>query len=421
MYRRCACRAEQSKRQLGARCPQLVDELHGRWYFALQMPGPDERRVRVRRGGFSSRADAERACWEFRETPGNEAAGMWTVRRWLEFWLSVQKDRVRPSTMVMYGDAVRLYLIPALGHHKMRSLRPRDAQRAMDKISRSFIRGGRLISPGSLNGIRAVLRTALAEARRQGVIHANPARGLRLPSGAQPLAVVWDDEREKGWKNTGARPRVAVWDLHHVGGFLSSVQTDPLFALWWLVALRGPRRGEVVGLRWEDVDLAAGEITIREQVVLVRGVEIVGPPKSAGGVRVLTLDRFSVALLSALWREQKRRFGWVSPKDRVFVHADGRRLRPDWVTRRFTKLVDELGLPPVRFHDLRHGAAGIGSAAGMDLKQIQQDLGHSNPWTTVKTYATVFKQIATAAVQKSADLLLSHVNLRADLASAYQA
>jgi integrase len=174
-------------------------------------------------------------------------------------------------------------------------------------------------------------------------------------------------------------------------------------------------------LRWEDVDLAAGEITIREQVVLVRGVEIVGPPKSVGGVRVLTLDRFSVALLSALWREQKRRFGWVDPKDRVFVHADGRRLRPDWVTRRFTKLVDDFGLPPVRFHDLRHGAAGIGSAAGMDLKQIQQDLGHSNPWTTVKTYATVFKQIATVAVQKTADLLLSHVNLRADLASAYQA
>jgi integrase len=385
------------------------------------MPGPDDRRVRVRRGGFTSRAEAERACWEFREMPGNQAAGMWTVRRWLEFWLSAQIDRVRPSTMSMYGDAVRDHLIPALGHHRMRSLRPRDAQRAMDKISRSFVRGGRLISSGSLNGIRAVLRTALAEARRQGVIHSNPARSLRLPPGAQPRAVVWDEEREKAWQNTGVRPRVAVWDLHHVGRFLTSVQNDAFFALWWLVALRGPRRGEIAGLRWEDVDLASGEITIREQVVLVRGVEIVGPPKSAGGVRTLMLDRFSMELFSALWREQERRFGWVDPKGRVFVHADGRSLRPDWVTRRFTKLVKDSGLPPVRFHDLRHGAAGVGSAAGMDLKQLQEDLGHSNPWTTIRTYACVFKQVATAAVQKAADLLLSHVNLKVTLAGAYQA
>ncbi len=79
--------------------------------------------------------------------------------------------------------------------------------------------------------------------------------------------MVWDEAREKAWRNTGIRPRVAVWDVPHVARFLEAVQDDPLFALWWLVALRGPRRGEIAGVRWEDIDLFAGELTIREQVM----------------------------------------------------------------------------------------------------------------------------------------------------------
>ncbi|MFG1606028.1 tyrosine recombinase XerC [Actinoplanes sp. NPDC049265] len=346
---------------------------------------------------------------------------MWTLRRWLEFWLSTQENRLRPSTMVGYRSVVYDHLIPTLGHHTMRKLRAKDAQRAMDRISRGHVRGGRLISPSSLNGIRAVLRTALSEARRQGVIDLNPARGLKLPSGAKPRAVVWDDSYVKAWQNTGVRPRVAVWDLHHVGQFLSSVQNDRFFSLWWLVALRGLRRGEIAGLRWEDIDLAGGELTVREQIVVVRGADWVGPPKSAAGVRTMSLDRFSVELLSALWRDQRRRLGWVDPNERVFVHADGKPVRPDWLTRRFRKLADSEGLPPVRLHDLRHGAAGVEAAAGMDLKQIQEDMGHSTAWTTIDTYSCIFKSMAAVAVQKSADLLMSHVKLRWALSGAYQA
>lgn len=421
VYRRCGCRCERTGRQLGVRCERLAEFDHGRWYFAVQLTGVDERRVRVRRGGFASRAEAERACWALRQVPGHEAAGMWTLKRWLEFWLSENEGRLRPSTMVIYRSLVNDYLIPQLGHVRMRKLRTRDAQRAMDRISHRHVRGGRLISPGTLNGIRAVLRNALSAARRQGVIDRNPGRGLRLPNGARPRAVVWDAEREKAWNNTGVRPRVAVWGLHQVGRFLESVQADPLFALWWLVALRGPRRGEIAGLRWENINLVDGELTIREQVVMVRGVEQLGPPKSAAGVRTLALDEFSVRLLTDLWHRQRRRFGRVDAKQRVFLREDGRPVRPDWLTRRFAKLVKNLDLPPVRLHDLRHGAAGIASAAGVDLKQIQQDMGHHTPLTTIETYICVFQQMAKKAVRASAELLLQHVRVRASLAGAYQA
>ena len=202
-------------------------------------------------GGFASCAEAERACWELLRLPGPQAvARTWTVRRWLEFWLSEMDGQLRPTTVANYRWIAYRYLIPLLGGQRLGKLRTWQVQRAMDVVCRQRVRGGRLISPGSVHRIRAVLRSALSEARRQGMIGHNQAWRLRLPSGARPHAVVWDEAREKAWRNTGIRPRVAVWDVPHVARFLEAVQDDPLFALWWLVALRGPRRGEIAGLAW---------------------------------------------------------------------------------------------------------------------------------------------------------------------------
>jgi len=246
-------------------------------------------------------------------------------------------------------------------------------------------------------------------------------RAQALPNGARPHAVVWDAQREAVWRETGLRRAVAVWDLKHLARFLEAVRDDPLFALWWLVGLRGPRRGEIAGLRWEDIDLAAAELSIKEQVIVVGGKEDLGPPKSPAGVRMLALDEVTVAILWELWQAQKQRSGGRDPSGRVFTHPDGRPVRPDWLTRRFAKLVKQLGLPPVRLHDLRHGAASVAAAAGVDLKVIQHDIGHSSAVTTADTYVSVFRQVAAAAARASAELLLSHARIRLSLESAAQA
>jgi integrase len=104
----------------------------------------------------------------------------------------------------------------------------------------------------------------------------------------------------------------------------------------------------------------------------------------------------------------------------VFRHADGRPVRADWLTRWFRRRVDELGLPPVRLHDLRHGAAGLAGAAGVDLKVIQHDLGHSSAVITAE-YEVVFRERAQAAVHATAALLLSHARVRISLDGASQA
>jgi integrase len=201
------------------------------------------------------------------------------------------------------------------------------------------------------------LRSALSEARRQGLVSTNAAWRLRLPRGARPVA--WTREREKLWRATGAKPRVAVWEVGHVAEFLDAVRDDPLFPLWWLIALRGLRRGEAVAVRGTDLDERYRELNVRRQLLVVDGK----------------------------------------------VHA----------------LVRKLGLPPVRLHDLRHGAASMAGAAGVELKVIQHDLGHSSAVTTADTYWTVFRELAHRAVEATAKLLRSHARFRLNLGAASQA
>jgi site-specific recombinase XerD len=105
----------------------------------------------------------------------------------------------------------------------------------------------------------------------------------------------------------------------------------------------------------------------------------------------------------------------------VFVDANGRRLRPDYLTRRLAALIAECGLPPVRLHDLRHGAASLALAAGVDLKVVQEMLGHSSIVTTADIYTSVLSEIAHAAAEASATFILDAARNRLDLGGSSQA
>ncbi|MEV6602121.1 site-specific integrase [Actinoplanes sp. NPDC051346] len=242
---------------------------------------------------------------------------------------------------------------------------------------------------------------------------------MRLPAGGRPTAALWTAEREALWRETGLRPTVAVWDVHHVARFLEAVQDDPLFPLWWLIALRGLRRGEVAALRGEDLDISGQCLHVREQIVLVDGVYHAGPPKSMAGVRLLALDAFTTDLLNRYWAQRGTPTG--NPCRPLFTHPDGRPVRPDWLTHRFAELVEQLDLPPIRFHDLRHGAASLAGTANVPLKVIQHDLGHSSSVTTSDTYWTVLMELARAGAAATARLILSHAKIRMNLLAASQA
>ena len=167
--------------------------------------------------------------------------------------------------------------------------------------------------------------------------------------------------------------------------FLRHARGHRLHPLFHLTALLGLRRGEVLGLRWCDVDLTAGTLTVSHQVQEHDGRAVICPPKADSGMRTLALDTATIALLRRLRAQQPA----SGPSAFLFAGRGGGPPSPSHVTHAFRRVADQSGLPPVRFHDLRHGAASLSLAAGNDLKTVQALLGHHSITCTADTYTSV--------------------------------
>jgi hypothetical protein len=197
-----------------------------------------------------------------------------------------------------------------------------------------------------------------------------------------------------------------------MGEFHGFVTDDPLFALWWLAGLRGPRRGELCGLRWTDIDRAA--LTV-ERNRTTAGYQVVeGEPKTPAGRRAVALDKRSIQILRVHRRYEQDRKAEAAENGKpwtdtgyVFTRADGLPINPNYATTRFRLLVRRAGLPPVRLHDLRHGAASLAHEAGADLKTLQDLLGHSSIVVTADTYTSVLPQIQRRCADATAQLVLN--------------
>jgi integrase len=325
----------------------------------------------------------------------------------LRYWLSTQTE-IRETTRFNYTRDVESFLIPHLGKICMADL---DYDRLKDGFDRIAADTG--IAPSSLQHLRSTLRTALSHAVREGVLTSNPARKLRIPGGPKPVAQVWTPRRVQQWRQTGERPAVAVWTVGHLAAFLTTVLGDRFFALWWLVALRGLRRGEAAGLRWEDIDFKHRQLYIRRNRSTAGHRVVEGPPKTSAGLRVIALDRHTIAILKThLRRQLEQRAARIAAGNDwyesgyVFLRPDGRPVHPGYLTRRFGELVKRADVPPVRLHDLRHGAASLAHETGADLKTEQDLLGHSSIVTTADTYTSVLPHDHHKAAQAAAQAVL---------------
>jgi integrase len=407
VFRRCGCRNQATGRLLGARCPELRSRRHGTWYFSAELPSQGGNRRRVRRGGFASRQAAIAALQALSgPAPGHEP-GLRTGE-WLERWLA-SRVSLRASTIRGYAAHVRGYLIPYLGGISLAELSSADVQAMFTAIIRGDAALGRPVSAATLRRIHATLRAALNAAVRTGLIAANPGRWPELPAAARPRPQVWTPALTERWEREGWRPVVGVWTAKQTTFFLAHVHGHRLYALFHLVALRGLRRGEAAGLRWSDLDLDAGTLTVTGQLQQLGGRLIAGPPKTDAGSRVIALDKTTIAALRAhRVRQQAERSAagtrWAD-SGYVFTTAIGKPIGPDRLTRMFRILVTESGLPPVTLHGLRHGAATLALAAGTDLKIVQDQLGHSTITLTADTYTSVLPETARAAADSTAALL----------------
>lgn len=411
IFKRCGCRQPGTNRLMGSACERLGERGHGSWYFHCTVVTLSGKRERVRRGGHATRREAKVARDALLARSAEECTTqIWTLDRWLRYWL-ITRTRIRPTTLRSYADHVERHLIPHLGRIRLGELTGRHLTAMFATLGSTNNNRGRPPTPSTLHRIRATLRSALNSAIREGLIRDNPARFVELPTPRRPQAQVWTEHRVEQWRQTGQRYAVAVWTAAQAADFLRFVDTDRLYAMWWLIALRGLRRGEAAGLRWVDVDLDRGVVMICQQRITCGQVTTDGPPKTAASRRTIALDKTTMRLL----REHRRHQAaervdagdrWVETSY-VFTTPHGEPLNPDYLTRRFNTLVNKSGLPPVRLHDLRHGAASLAHAAGADLKTVQEQLGHTSIVLTADTYTSVLMQMHFKIAEATARLVLT--------------
>ncbi|WP_231618597.1 site-specific integrase [Nonomuraea sp. SBT364] len=377
-----------------------------------------------------------------------------TVAEWMQEFLR-RKRKIDVTTRRSYEAHIRLYFTPYLGDIRLDRLRVSDVAGMFDAIEefndviinahasgdpeeRAKVRYRRPVGPATMHRIRATLRHALNIAIRQDrLIDFNPAAVVELPDAERPKALVWTDERVAAWnrdlqdrlaverRRRGARlsratminlyasvPRpssVMVWTPSHTYAFLAQAAPHRLSALYRLIALRGLRRGEAVGLRWKDVDLTAGTAGVHWQITQLGWETVQGKPKTEASDRTIALDEDTVTALRMHRKRQatERLAAGEAWTDSGFVFTDeiGRPLHPQQVSDHFYQLAFQAGLPPVRLHDLRHGAASIMLAAGVDLKVVQETLGHVSSAFTRDTYTSVYPEVARAAAESTAALV----------------
>jgi integrase len=294
-------------------------------------------------------------------------------------WLESAAPTLRPATARRYRDVARLHIVGKIGHVRLAKLTPSDVQRLYaDRLTAG-------LSPTSVHHIHAILHRALNQAVRWGLLMRNVTDAVDPPRRSSP--------------------EMRTWDTRQVAAVLAKAADDDLEALWRLALLAGMRRGELLGLRWGDLDLDAGTLSVRR--TLSRGSSSrleIGEPKTGAGKRRVSLPASAVESLRQHRKRQLKQRLAAGPayvdQDLVFAKVDGGNIHPNTLSRRFGQLIERAGVPPIRFHDLRHTCATMLLAEEVHPKVVQERLGHATIAETLDRYSHVAEDMQRHAADR---------------------
>ena len=309
-----------------------------------------------------------------------------TLTQYMEDWLENSvKPSVRPLTHEQYSQHVKLYLGPLLGHQRLSKLAP---QHVRAFIKRKLQDG---LSPRTVQLSLVILRRALSQAVKDGLVARNVAKLVDAPR----------------WK----RKEVTPWDAREASRFLLAIKGERLEALYTVALSLGLRRGEVLGLRWSDIDLEAETITIAQALARIGGKLQFTEPKSRRSRRTIPLHDGLVAALKAHRRRQseERLAAGSQWRDNglVFTTGIGTPLEPRALNADFERIVGNIeDLRRVRLHDLRHACASFMIAQGVHPRVVMELLGHSQISLTMNTYGHVVDEVRRE-VANQMDAILS--------------
>ncbi len=341
------------------------------WYGQFDFPDPATGKRVYRRVSAPTRKGCEerlREAIQKAETGAGVNEERLILRDYLARWLESVEPTVRPSTYRRYSDIVRLHIAPVIGDRQLSTLTPLDLQRLYaDRLAAG-------LSSTTVHHTHVMLHRALKQALRWGLVERNVSEMTDAPR-----RTVSD---------------VTTWDGKETAAVLAAGDDTDLAALWRLALLCGPRRGELLGLRWEDVDLDRGTLSVRRTLSRGKGgTWELGQPKTASGRRSIALPASCVAALrkhKATQNAERLRMGPIwEDHGFVFTNETGGPLHVNSLMARYEKLVVLAGVPRIRFHDMRHTSATLMMANGIHPKIVQERLGHADISMTLNRYSHV--------------------------------
>lgn len=318
----------------------------------------------------------------YRDTGVGVLSDRQTTGQYLESWLETCRHLLKARTWNRYMEYVRLHALPVIGKTPLSKL---SAQHLQALYARKLAEG---LSPTTVRHLHAALHRALDRAVRLGVVHRNVADMVDPPR--------------------MSHHEMATLTAEQARTFLDAAAGERLEALYVLARTTGMRQGEMLALKWHDVDLDDSSLQVRANLQNLGGVYRIVEPKTQSSRRRIALPTMTVeALREHRVRQERERSqaseGWED-NDLVFPNTvgrplDGMNLMKYW----FLPLLRRAGLPRIRFHDLRHTAATLLLAQGINVKVVSEMLGHADASITLRVYAHVMPHMQQQAAGSRRD------------------
>lgn len=281
-----------------------------------------------------------------------------------KFLEDTAKHTLKPKTYSTYKWLIEKHVIPEIGRIKLASLKPHHLQKLYgDKIDSG-------LSKKTVLHIHSVIRRALNEAIKWGLINNNPCSAVTPPRAEKSIPEVWSIEQAQE--------------------FLQAVREHRWYTIYLIALTTGARRGEILGLEWENIDFDRKTVSIQKTVSEISGKPVIGKPKTKRSRRKISLPDIVIDALKELG----------GGTGFVFTTSNNTPITPRNLLRHYYSVLDELDIPRIRFHDLRHTAATILLTKDVHPKKVQELLGHSSITLTLDTYSHVIKGIHSEAAEK---------------------
>lgn len=393
----------------GRRRGTVKQASNGTWYFIVDVADEHGDRRQTRRRGYATQRAAQAALNKLLQDLANRtyvSPSRQTLLRFLtDDWLPAIETTIRPSTFDSYRRNVRLHV----GGHPIATV-PLQRVDAV-KLNRLYAdllagrSGSKPLSARTVRYVHVILHRAFRDAMRWDRIVRNPCTSADPPKPGK-----------------SHRSTMRTWSADELAGFLSATAGDRLSAAWWLLAMTGMRRGEVLGLTWKAIDLDGGTLSVRRTLVTTQARRAGDPgmawsePKTDKGWRTVALDAETVAELRAHRTRQLEERLAAGPEyddqDLVITTVFGKPVHPKTLSWYFGRAVKRTGLPKIRLHDLRHSYATLALKVGIHPRVVQERLGHANVGITLDTYSHVTMPMQAEAASLVASLVTAHVQAR---------